>query len=74
MVTVTTEPRLLCPRCDPGFDSERDVVDWCNEHIPRPTGPDDTRVQGVQYVSGMSESGGETNRRMCNGLHRGQWD
>jgi hypothetical protein len=72
-----------CPDCDPARDpfevSEAGrvlLVRYCFRHLPM-LPPGQVGAEGVPgevvYLSGSGDAGGETNRAVCDGIHRGKW-
>ncbi len=59
-----------CPTCRPDLDPESYVLAWCGEHRPDLAGSGDGLVAIGQDYLGAVEAGGESNRLLCELLHR----
>jgi hypothetical protein len=67
-----------CPECEPDRDPfvGITIVRYCGTRHPAPLPPtlhnEGTPGERV-YLSGTTDAGGDTNRIMCDGIHRGKW-
>jgi hypothetical protein len=65
--------RPVCLVCEPETDVTAEIIDSrpCRAHqMPARTEADE-RVPALAELAGMTEAGGEDNRRWCAVLHRG---
>jgi hypothetical protein len=74
------EVELWCPVCQPERDPILEVISprLCLRHrdaeIEEIThNADDAAVTSTLYLSGSADAGGEMNRAVCDGIHRGRW-
>lgn len=63
--------RAYCPVCEPEADPLKELleVSYCNLQGHRPTFTGDADMI-VAPISGTGEAGGESNRALCDALHR----
>lgn len=60
--------RDVCPGCQPEADWRYALIAWCALHRPTDAG---SEALGDWYAHGTTEVDGDSNKALCDFLHRG---